>query len=108
MCKTMPKHDLCYTVDETSLIFKPLLVAVCIVNVSAALNFQQTCFESVCPHSLWWAQGVQRYEAVLPFQEGRRNLSTGQRSQSFYERPTDIWEVSAFIHDYNSERLLSY
>ncbi len=33
-------------------LFKPLLVAVCIVNASAALNFQQTCFESVCPHSL--------------------------------------------------------
>lgn len=37
MCKSTTKHDLCYAVDEFSLIFKPLFVA---VSFCVLLTFQ--------------------------------------------------------------------
>lgn len=43
------------------------------------------------------AQGVQRHEAFLPLQEGRRHFSSWQWGQGLHEGPADIREVKTFF-----------
>lgn len=43
--------------------------------------------------SVWWTQGVQRHEAVLPLPQGRWHLPIGQWGQGLHARTAAIREV---------------